>query len=59
MRVLDGKPPVSRSDLDVMLKDLTMTKILRHFIEGVKLLHPSKFENEPLCLRAFVAKKVY
>jgi hypothetical protein len=29
-----------------MLKDLTMTKILRHFIESVKLLHPLKFEKE-------------
>jgi len=45
MRVLDGKPPVNRSDLDVMLKDLVLSRILYHFIESTKNLYPLNFEN--------------
>jgi len=53
MRVLDGKPPVNRSDLDVMLKDLVLSRILYHFIEGTKNLYPLNFE------KAIQAKDIY
>jgi hypothetical protein len=45
MRVLDGKPTVSRSDLDIILKDLVMVKVLRRTIEGLKDLYPDKFKK--------------
>lgn len=45
MRVLEGKPTLSSSDIDVILKDTALTKLFRHFIEGLKLLHPLKFKK--------------
>lgn len=45
MRVIEGKPPVSRADLDIILKDLALSRILHHFIESTKHLYPLNFEK--------------
>ncbi|HLP58507.1 MAG TPA: hypothetical protein VK186_06755 [Candidatus Deferrimicrobium sp.] len=46
MKVLERKYTISNSDLTMVLKDVELSKMLCHFIESMKHLHPAKFVRD-------------
>lgn len=44
MRLRKGKSMISESDINIILDDVALSKMLFHYIESMKQLYPEKFE---------------